>query len=111
MRFKNRYMLFELVWKDGKFDATISEALAPVCRWIDERPCLRNMHAAMHVPHPAATAWYPPLPPALHAPGLQMRRCCSARFGTACSRTLATMGWDQHSPPSKVCGAGTQQIH
>lgn len=28
MRFKNRYLLFELVWKDGKFDDSISEAFA-----------------------------------------------------------------------------------
>lgn len=31
VRFKNRYMVFELVWKDGKVDDTISERLAQ--RW------------------------------------------------------------------------------
>ena len=25
VRFKNRYLLFELVWKDGRFDDSISE--------------------------------------------------------------------------------------
>ena len=27
MRFKNRYLLFELVWKDGKFEESISESV------------------------------------------------------------------------------------
>ena len=28
VRFKNRYMVFELAWKDGKFDDSISEPWA-----------------------------------------------------------------------------------
>lgn len=29
VRFKNRYMLFEVCWKDGRFDDTISESRRP----------------------------------------------------------------------------------
>lgn len=29
VRFKNRYLLFELVWKDGRFDESISERRCP----------------------------------------------------------------------------------
>ena len=53
VRFKNRYLLFELAWKDGKFDDSISELPRPVA-------CLSSVKGPTAAP--STVACMPPVP-------------------------------------------------
>lgn len=90
VRFKNRYMLFDVSWKDGKFDDSISERLCSgrscqqACKRAEAHRRMLVRHAGLH--H------------ILTLRPLQMRACCWRRSATACSSTLATTAW---APPSR----------
>ena len=74
MRFKNRYLLMELVWRDGKTASQFSECDSSTLSW-------HELSAALH--HVAS---------GLQASCLQMRLHCLAWCRRPCNSILGTMG-------------------